>query len=229
MQRALPIIVVVAFLLALVVAIVPVPRLVRRPDARDPPRPRPHRRPAGRVPGRRHRPAAGDVGHPRADAHDHREPRQRHRRGRAHRRHPGPRPHLRGDARRRGRGRHPQAHRDHRRARVHARAGGAAGRSARVPCPRAWRTSSPSSPASRSPTRPSARTPTTREIVVDMELKDTGARLFDEYAAEHYGEQFAIVLDDIVMSAPSSRPALRRPGPDQRLLHAGRGATSSPS
>ncbi len=45
--------------------------------------------------------------------------------------------------------------------------------------------------------------PTTREIVVDMELKETGARLFDEHAAEHYGEQFAIVLDGIVQSAPT--------------------------
>jgi preprotein translocase subunit SecD len=45
--------------------------------------------------------------------------------------------------------------------------------------------------------------PTTRQIVVDMELKPTGARLFDEYAAEHYGDQFAIVLDGIVQSAPT--------------------------
>jgi SecD/SecF fusion protein len=42
----------------------------------------------------------------------------------------------------------------------------------------------------------------TSEVVVDLQLKDTGARLFDEYAEEHYGEQFAIVLDDRVMSAP---------------------------
>ncbi len=42
----------------------------------------------------------------------------------------------------------------------------------------------------------------TREVVVDLQLKDTGARLFDEYAREHFGEQFAIVLDDQVMSAP---------------------------
>ena len=47
-----------------------------------------------------------------------------------------------------------------------------------------------------------AQDPTTREIVVDLQLKDTGSRLFDEYAEEHYGEQFAIVLDDQVMSAP---------------------------
>jgi len=47
-----------------------------------------------------------------------------------------------------------------------------------------------------------AQDPTTREIVVDLQLKDTGSRLFDDYAEEHYGEQFAIVLDDQVMSAP---------------------------
>jgi len=40
---------------------------------------------------------------------------------------------------------------------------------------------------------------------VDLQLKDTGARLFDEYAAEHYGDQVAIVLDDQVMSAPAIR------------------------
>jgi len=45
--------------------------------------------------------------------------------------------------------------------------------------------------------------PTTRQIVVDMELKSEGARLFDDYAAEHQGEQFAIVLDHIVQSAPT--------------------------
>ncbi len=48
-----------------------------------------------------------------------------------------------------------------------------------------------------------ASDPTTREIVVDLQLKETGARLFDEYAAQHYGEQFAIVLDDQVVSAPT--------------------------
>ena len=48
-----------------------------------------------------------------------------------------------------------------------------------------------------------ASDPTTREIVVDLQLKDTGARLFDEYAEQHYGEQFAIVLDDQVVSAPT--------------------------
>ncbi len=47
-----------------------------------------------------------------------------------------------------------------------------------------------------------AQDQTTREIVVDLQLKDTGARLFDEYANDHYGEQFAIVLDDQVISAP---------------------------
>ena len=46
---------------------------------------------------------------------------------------------------------------------------------------------------------------TTGEIVVDLQLEDAGARLFDEYAAEHYGDQFAIVLDDRVMSAPAIR------------------------
>ena len=44
---------------------------------------------------------------------------------------------------------------------------------------------------------------TTSEIVVNLELKETGARLFDEHADEHFGEQFAIVLDGIVESAPS--------------------------
>jgi hypothetical protein len=40
------------------------------------------------------------------------------------------------------------------------------------------------------------------ELVVDLQLNDTGARLFDEFAADHYGEQFAIVVDDEVLSAP---------------------------
>jgi|GEM_PF-6209388 len=39
-------------------------------------------------------------------------------------------------------------------------------------------------------------------VVVDLQFKEAGARLFDEYAADHFGEQFAIVLDDEVMSAP---------------------------
>jgi protein-export membrane protein SecD len=47
-----------------------------------------------------------------------------------------------------------------------------------------------------------AQDPTTREIVVDLQLKETGARLFDDYAEQHYGEQFVIVLDNEVMSAP---------------------------
>jgi preprotein translocase subunit SecD len=38
---------------------------------------------------------------------------------------------------------------------------------------------------------------------VDIELKARGADLFDEFAAAHYQEQFAIVLDGIVQSAPS--------------------------
>jgi len=43
---------------------------------------------------------------------------------------------------------------------------------------------------------------TTGEIVVNLEFSDEAARLFDEYATEHFGEQFAIVLDGEVMSAP---------------------------
>ncbi len=50
-----------------------------------------------------------------------------------------------------------------------------------------------------------AQDQTTGELVVDLQLKDTGARLFDEYAADHYGEQFAIVLDNQIMSAPAIR------------------------
>jgi preprotein translocase subunit SecD len=38
---------------------------------------------------------------------------------------------------------------------------------------------------------------------VDLELKSGGARLFDEYAATHQGQRFAIVLDGIVQSAPT--------------------------
>jgi protein-export membrane protein SecD len=37
---------------------------------------------------------------------------------------------------------------------------------------------------------------------VELTLKDEGARIFDQYAAAHYQEQFAIVLDGIVESAP---------------------------
>jgi preprotein translocase subunit SecD len=40
------------------------------------------------------------------------------------------------------------------------------------------------------------------ELVVDVQLNDTGASLFDEFAADHFGEQFAIVLDGQVLSAP---------------------------
>lgn len=43
----------------------------------------------------------------------------------------------------------------------------------------------------------------TSEIVVNLELKSTGASLFDDHAAEHLGQRFAIVLDGIVESAPS--------------------------
>lgn len=38
---------------------------------------------------------------------------------------------------------------------------------------------------------------------VDIELKSQGADLFDDYAAANYGQRFAIVLDGLVMSAPS--------------------------
>ena len=38
---------------------------------------------------------------------------------------------------------------------------------------------------------------------VDIELKAEGADMFDEYAAAHYGERFAIVLDGLVISAPT--------------------------
>lgn len=43
---------------------------------------------------------------------------------------------------------------------------------------------------------------TTGETIIDLRLDATGARLFDEYAEEHLGEQFAVVLDDEVVSAP---------------------------
>lgn len=51
--------------------------------------------------------------------------------------------------------------------------------------------------------------PTTGEIVVSLELKETGARLFDEHAGQVYDSPnpnerlFAIVLDGVVASAPS--------------------------
>jgi preprotein translocase subunit SecD len=38
---------------------------------------------------------------------------------------------------------------------------------------------------------------------VDFELKPEGATRFDQYAAAHFGEQFAIVLDGTVQSAPT--------------------------
>jgi preprotein translocase subunit SecD len=37
---------------------------------------------------------------------------------------------------------------------------------------------------------------------VDVTLTAEGATIFDQYAASHYGQQFAIVLDNIVVSAP---------------------------
>ena len=40
---------------------------------------------------------------------------------------------------------------------------------------------------------------------MDIELKERGANLFDDYAANHVGQQFAIVLDGVVMSAPVLR------------------------
>ena len=42
----------------------------------------------------------------------------------------------------------------------------------------------------------------TGEVVVDLELTADASRRFDAYAAEHYGEQFAILVDDEVLSAP---------------------------
>jgi protein-export membrane protein SecD len=42
-------------------------------------------------------------------------------------------------------------------------------------------------------------------LAVDLKLKETGARLFDDYAAENQGRRFAIVLDGIVQSAPVIR------------------------
>jgi preprotein translocase subunit SecD len=43
----------------------------------------------------------------------------------------------------------------------------------------------------------------TGELVVNMQLKETGARLFDEFADDNLGARFAIVLDGIVQSAPA--------------------------
>ena len=44
---------------------------------------------------------------------------------------------------------------------------------------------------------------TTGEIVVNLEFSEAGARLFDEYAEQHFGDRFAIVFDDIIVSAPT--------------------------
>jgi len=41
------------------------------------------------------------------------------------------------------------------------------------------------------------------EPVVDLRLNPTGAGLFDEFAADHLGQQFAIVFDGEVLSAPT--------------------------
>jgi preprotein translocase subunit SecD len=41
------------------------------------------------------------------------------------------------------------------------------------------------------------------EIVVELEFDEVGARLFDEHAATHIGERFAIVLYGMVQSAPT--------------------------
>jgi protein-export membrane protein SecD len=43
--------------------------------------------------------------------------------------------------------------------------------------------------------------PNTGRPAVDIELKQRGADLFDEYAAANYGQLFAIVLDGVVQSA----------------------------
>jgi preprotein translocase subunit SecD len=43
----------------------------------------------------------------------------------------------------------------------------------------------------------------TNRPAVDITLKADGARIFDSYAAQHQGEQIAIVLDGIVQSAPT--------------------------
>src|SRR5688500_17055150 len=40
-------------------------------------------------------------------------------------------------------------------------------------------------------------------LAVDIQLKETGARIFDEHAEEFFVQRFAIVLDGIVQSAPS--------------------------
>lgn len=43
----------------------------------------------------------------------------------------------------------------------------------------------------------------TNQRAVDITLHEEGARIFDAYARAHYREQFAIVLDGIVQSAPA--------------------------
>ena len=43
----------------------------------------------------------------------------------------------------------------------------------------------------------------TGQRAVELTLKADGARIFDQYAAAHYQQRFAIVLDGIVHSAPS--------------------------
>ncbi len=40
-------------------------------------------------------------------------------------------------------------------------------------------------------------------LAVDLELKEHAAKLFDDYAKAHYGERFAIVLDGKVIEAPT--------------------------
>jgi preprotein translocase subunit SecD len=42
----------------------------------------------------------------------------------------------------------------------------------------------------------------TGQQAVDLSFNAEGARLFDEYAAGHVGEQFAIVIDGTVLMAP---------------------------
>ncbi len=48
-----------------------------------------------------------------------------------------------------------------------------------------------------------AGTTQTGLLAVDLELKERAANLFDDYAAAHYGERFAIVLDGKVIEAPT--------------------------
>ena len=45
-------------------------------------------------------------------------------------------------------------------------------------------------------------TDSTGQLAVNLVLKGTGSKLFDDYAAAHVGGRFAIVLDGTVMSAP---------------------------